>query len=140
MESTMMVPRRRLVRHALALAAVVGAATAAAADADVTVAVHAERFTIDGSAYHDMDALATAVAMRGARSATLAACGPQAVRALLAGVHRLRHLPLQLRVLDADAPACTGTTPALVRVRHGAAAPLAVDDTEVDRFWRRRMP
>jgi hypothetical protein len=107
---------------------------------NVSITVFADRYVVEGRAFDDLDLLEKHIAVLSARRISLLACGPGEMRSLQAAVHRLRHLPEQIRVLDEDEPACQ-RIPLATRVRARAGQrPYGIDDEAVDRYWRELMP
>jgi len=126
---------------ALSLAAA-GSAWAQASGAEVRVAVFAGHYVLAGRTIDDLDVLVDAVGAMRPRSVRLEACGAGTERAQRAAAHRFRHLHMDLRVADPDAPGCQSPDPARsmpVSLRAGQR-PYGIDDHAVDQWWHAMMP
>lgn len=127
---------------ALSLLLAAGSASAQAATSALGVAVFAEHYVLEGRVIDDLDVLETSVRDLHPRAVRLDACGSGTERAQRAAAHRLRHLYLELRVLEAGSPACPSPGAAqAVRVSQRAGArPFGIDDAAVDEWWHQQMP
>jgi hypothetical protein len=130
---------------ALASSLLVGLGAVSAArvsSPDVTINVFADHYVLTGLAIGDLDVLESAVAPLVPRSVRLDACGIVADFAQRAAAHRFRHLNLELRVLEPDAPACRIAAAAVEMPagRRPKEAPSGIDEEAVDRWWHESMP
>lgn len=107
----------------------------------VTITVFDDRYVVGDLAFDDLDYLETHTDGTRVRSVELLICGARATRALKAAVHRFRHVPVQMRVPDADEHECMSkaslVTPARPRV---GQRPFGIDDQAVERYWLDMMP
>jgi hypothetical protein len=127
---------------ALSLLLAAGSASAQASTPTLGVAVFAEHYVLEGRVIDDLDVLEVSVRDLYPRAVRLDACGDGTERAQRAAAHRLRHLYLELRVLEAGSPDCPSPAAAqavLVSQRAGTR-PFGIDDAAVDRWWHQLMP
>jgi len=126
----------------MALAALVPAPAAAAAD--VIVTVFAEHYVIDGRAIDDLGALENALRPAEPGAVRLYACGGGTERAQMAAAHRFRDRYLELRVLDESSPQCRALQAVrpravLVADRRGNR-PYGIEDEAVARWLNSMVP
>jgi hypothetical protein len=120
-----------------------GTATIAAAQpaGGLTVVVNDEYYVLGNQAFDHLDALEIAVRDAGPPTLALDVCGAGASRALKSAVHRFDDLPLLLRVLDRDAPACrTAAALGIHGSQRSGSGPFGIDHAAVEDYWRRVMP
>lgn len=119
-----------------------GSAPAQTSASQLSVVVFAEHYVLSGRVIDDLDALEVAVGDLHPRAVRLDACGSGTERAQRAAAHRLRHLYLELRVLDAGSPDCPspGAAQAVQVGRRVGARPYGIDDAAVDEWWHLQMP
>jgi hypothetical protein len=119
-----------------------GSTSAQTSTSPLSVAIFAEHYVLEGRAIDDLDVLETSVRDRHPRTVRLDACGSGTERAQRAAAHRLRHLYLELRVLDAGSPDCPspGAAHAVPVGRRVGARPYGIDDAAVDQWWHQLMP
>ncbi len=109
--------------------------------AHVTVMVFAADYVVAARAFDNLNALESELQATSARAVNLHACGPGVTRSLMAAVHRFRHVPLQIRVFDAEEPECRSPVRSTAQVHIGdAKRPFGIDDEAVAVFWRDAMP
>jgi Ni,Fe-hydrogenase III small subunit len=128
---------RVLAAATAAWAVACGANAQSGAPLDVRVAVHATHYAVAGGAFDEVNALGEAIDAMRPRSVGIDACGPGTTRALMAAVHRLRALPLHLRMHDSGDDACAKQPVAAVRVGQRG---LRIDDEAVNRYWNDIAP
>ena len=128
---------RVLAAATAAWAVACGASAQSGAPLDVRVAVHATHYAVAGRAFDEVNALGEAIDAMRPRSVGIDACGSGTTRALMAAVHRLRALPLHLRVHDVGDDACAKQP--VVSVRVGQRG-LRIDDEAVNRYWNDIAP
>jgi hypothetical protein len=105
------------------------------------ITVFSDRYILAGRAFDDLNLLEKHTTAMQARAVTLLACGPRVTRSLKAAVERFRHVPVQMLVLDADAPECSSAASLAIPVRErDGQRPYGIDDEAVDRYWRDLMP
>ena len=106
----------------------------------VSITVFADSYVVAGRAFDDLNFLEKHITGMHARGISLLACGPGVTRSLKAAVHRFRHVPVQISVLEADEPECSKVALAIpVRERIGRR-PYGIDDEAVERYWLELMP
>ena len=134
----------------LMLAAVVGILVSSPASSpasprvtpdSVTIVVFTERYTVGDRAFDDLDLLEKDITGAHLRGVNILVCGPRATRALKAVVHRFRHVPVQIRVPDADEPDCFSKAAAVMPAsQRSGRRPFGIDDAAVERYWSDLMP
>jgi len=103
--------------------------------------VFAADYVVAARAFDNLNALESELQATSARAVNLHACGPGVTRSLMAAVHRFRHVPLQIRVFDAEEPECRSPVRSTAQVHIGdAKRPFGIDDEAVAVFWRDAMP
>ena len=108
----------------------------------LSVAIFAEHYVLEGRVIDDLYVLESSVRALRPRAVRLDACGSGTERAQRAAAHRLRHLYLELRVVDAASPDCPspGAAQAVQVGQRNGARPYGIDDAAVDKWWHQSMP
>lgn len=128
---------RSVVAGAVAIGFVACAVANPTTPADsVTIAVFDDRYIVGGRTFDDLNYIEKYLADARPHGVNLLICGANATRALKAAVHRFRHLPVTMRLPDADERDCMSrahhVTPVQWRI---GARPFGIDDEAVERYW-----
>jgi hypothetical protein len=67
-------------------------------------------------------------------------CGAEASRVAMAVVHHLSDLPLRLRPLDENDPACRARAVAMPASQRATSGPADIDAAAVKRYWQQVAP
>jgi hypothetical protein len=120
-------------------ALVLGVAAVPAAQAptdEVSIAVFADHYVLEGKSIDDLNVLETKLQAAPDRPIQLNQCGSGTARALKAAAHRFRDRPIDMRSPAADAPQCADAVPTMRRVFETTKPlPLGIDDATVERYW-----
>lgn len=136
----------RFARTVVAVVSALGLVAAALAGAQraaapVRITVLADRYIVASRAFDDLDLLEKHITAIRARGISLLACGPNVTRSLKAAVHRFRHLPVQMSVLEADEPECSSAVAVWIPVRQRVdRRPRGIDEEAVELYWRDLVP
>ena len=98
-----------------------------------------DRYVLDGREYYDARAVEAALDTNRVKVVRIDNCAPAWTPRLLGTVARLHVYALDLRLLDADAPACRAPalTPAMLS---SAPADAGLSPEQIARYWRNLEP
>jgi hypothetical protein len=102
----------------------------------VTITVFDDRYIVGGRSFDDLNYVEEYITGAHPHGVSLLICGANATRAFKAVVHRFRHLPVTMRLPDADERDCMSrarlVTPVQWRI---GTRPFGIDDAAVERYW-----
>jgi hypothetical protein len=129
-----------MFRLVSALALVAACASVTAASMDAGIVARSDAVSFQSTTYGSLDVLESAV--RASRPAVIEVdiCGAEASRVAMAVVHHLSDLPLRLRPLDENDPACWARAVAMPASQRATSGPADIDAAAVKRYWQQVSP